>query len=88
MGAILKLRDAASTAADKPTPQRESSAERHERLRSASLYCIPWCGDEIHRSRAFIYQEIDKGRLRAVKMCGVKRIERQEWERWLQENVK
>ena len=89
MEASPKLRDASAEPADEAesTPRHESPAERHERLRAASLYSPAWCGADIQRSAGFVYGEIREGRLRTVKMCGAMRIHREEWQRWLEENV-
>lgn len=91
MAAIEQLRNAPAAAAEaseaEPVTRRESPAERHERLRAASLYSPAWCGVDVHRSAGFVYGEIRERRLRTVKMCGAMRIRREEWQRWLQVNV-
>ena len=46
------------------------------------------CARSVERSRAWAYALIASGDLRAVKVAGALRVPRDEWRRWLSENVK
>lgn len=46
------------------------------------------CARSVERSRAWGYALIASGELRAVRVGGVLRVPRDEWRRWLAENVR
>ena len=45
------------------------------------------CGHDIDRSKAFVYQRINSGDIRAHKISGALRIHWTEWRRWVDANT-